>query len=116
MGFLSKLFGSRPVIQQLPSGSITVSRNGDVLTTTVSSTYPRALLREIAREVLRQFYEARQAQLSLEELNLHFGSLRITARQIQGGAVIFLAPRSAETSHPRQDKAWLPGTGRGGKD
>lgn len=112
MGFLSKLFGSRPVIQQLPSGSITVSRNGDVLTTTVSSTYPRALLREIAREVLRQFYEARQAQLSLEELSLHFGSLRVTARQIQGGAVIFLSPRSAQTNRAPQKKDQKAGQGK----
>jgi hypothetical protein len=95
MGFLSKLFRRRAVIHSLPAGSLTISRNGDVLTSTVSSSYPPALLREIGREVLRQFQEARQAQLSLTELSLHYASLRITARQIQGGAVIFLSPQNA---------------------
>jgi hypothetical protein len=79
----------------LPVGSITVNRNGELLTSTVSSTFPKALLVEIGREVLRQFQTAREAQLSLAELSIHFASLRITAREIQGGAVIFLSPQSA---------------------
>lgn len=96
MGFLSKLFGlSRPALRSLPSGSFTVSRKGEILVSTVSSTYPKEVLMEIAREVLRQFHEAREAQLSLAELTLHFVSLRITAREIQGGAVIFLSPKNA---------------------
>ena len=94
MGILSKIFGLRPVVQPLPTGSITVSRDGGVITSTVSSAYPRSLLLEIAREVLRLFREAREAQLSLSELSLHFASLRITAREIQGGAVIFLSPQN----------------------
>jgi hypothetical protein len=101
MGFLSKLFGgSRPTIRTLPSGSLTVSRNGDILTSTVSSVYPQPMLTEIAREVLRQFNEAREARLSLAELSLHFASLRVTAREIQGGAVIFLSPKSAMSTTP----------------
>ncbi|MGO8766355.1 MAG: hypothetical protein ACLQSR_14610 [Limisphaerales bacterium] len=97
MGILSRLFGSRPVIHSLPAGSLTVSRKGEVLTSTVSSAYPKPMLVEIAREVLRQFQEARQAQLSLGELTLHFASLRITAREIQGGAVIFLSPQNVSS-------------------
>jgi hypothetical protein len=102
MGFLSKLFGfSRPVVRSLPSGSITVSRKGEIVTSTVSSAYPRALLMEIAREVLRQFHEAREAQLALSELTLQFASFRITAREIRGGAIIFLSPQNVfETSPP----------------
>lgn len=95
MGFLSKLFNSQPAVRALPSGSVTVSRKGDILTSTVSSSYPKPMLEEIAKEVLREFQDAREAQLSLTELSLHFGSLRITAREIQGGAVIFLKPRNA---------------------
>jgi hypothetical protein len=33
--------------------------------------------------------------MALAEVSLHFGSLRITARELRGGAIIFLFPQSA---------------------
>jgi hypothetical protein len=95
MGFLKRLFKSRPAVQQLPLGSMTVTRDGKVITTTISSTYPRALLREIAGEVVTLFREAREAQIPLSELSLHYASLRITARELRGGAIIFFFPQTA---------------------
>ena len=95
MGFLKRLFRSRAAVQQLPTGSLTVDRAGHVVTTTVSSTYPRAPLQEIGREVLALFREAREAQTPLAEISLHFASLRITARELRGGAIIFLLPQAA---------------------
>jgi hypothetical protein len=104
MGFLSKFFSSKPTVRSLPSGSITVSRAGEILASTVSSSYPQPMLVEIGKEVVREFQDARQAQLSLSEISLHFGSLRITAREIQGGAVIFLTPRNQMATHPQLAK------------
>jgi hypothetical protein len=101
MGFLkqiSRLFRSHAAVRQLPLGSMTVDRDGQVITSTVSSTYPKALLREIGRDVLALFREARAAQLSLTEVSIHFGSLRITARELRGGAIIFLFPQNALSS------------------
>jgi hypothetical protein len=95
MGILKRFFKARPLVQQLPLGSMIVNREGEVITTTVSSAYPRVLLREIAQEVVRLFREAREAQLPLAELSLHFASLRITARELRGGAIIFLFPQTA---------------------
>jgi hypothetical protein len=98
MEFLTKikrLFRGRAAVQQLPAGSVTVDRNGLVITSTVSSTYSETLLGEIGREVLALFHEARAAQMPLTELSIHFGSLIITARELRGGAVIFLVPQSA---------------------
>ena len=95
MGFLKKLFGSHAAVQQLPTGTITVDRQGRVVTSTVSSAYPRNLLQGIGREVLDLFREARAAQMPLAEVSLHFGSLRITARELRGGAIIFLFPQTA---------------------
>ena len=98
MGFLKKMFSrSRATVQMMPTGSLTVDRYGEVLTSTVSSAYPKDALREIGREVLRIFYEARTAQMPLGELSLNFGALRITARELRGGAVIFLFPQTAMT-------------------
>jgi len=95
MGFLKKLFGGRAAVQQLPTGTITVDRQGRIVTSTVSSAYPKSLLRDVARDVLELFREARVAQTPLAELSLHFGSLRITARELRGGAIIFLFPQTA---------------------
>jgi hypothetical protein len=98
MGFLkkiSRLFRSRAGVRQLPLGSMTVDRDGQIVTSTVSSTYPKALLREIGKDVLVLFREARTAELPLAEVSIHFGSLRITARELRGGAIIFLFPQTA---------------------
>jgi len=108
MGILKNIFKRRPrffrnraVVQQLPLGSFTVSQSGEIITCTVSSAFPRALLREIAGEVLRLFREAREAQIPLAELSLHFASLRITARELRGGAIIFLFPQTALLAQPK---------------
>ena len=45
--------------------------------------------------MLELFREARAAQMPLAEVSLHFGSLRITARELRGGAIIFLFPQTA---------------------
>ena len=78
----------------MPAGSFTVDRHGNVMTTTVGSEYPQRLLDDIAREVLSLFREARAAQMPLTGLDLNFASLHITAREMQGGAIIFLSPQN----------------------
>jgi hypothetical protein len=100
MGFLKRFFRSRAAIQQLPTGSVTVDRNGHIVTYTVSSVYPKALLRDIGLEVLSLFREARTAQMPLAEISIHFASLNITARELRGGAVIFLLPQTAFSPPP----------------
>jgi hypothetical protein len=100
MGFLKKLFGQHAAVQQLPAGTVTVDRDGQVVTSTVSSAYPPKLLQDIGRDVLALFSEARVAQMPLAEVGLHFGSLRITARELRGGAIIFLFPQTALSPTP----------------
>jgi hypothetical protein len=40
------------------------------------------------------FESARDAQLSLTELVVDFPAFKVTARQLRGGAIIFLAPQA----------------------
>ena len=47
------------------------------------------------REVLALFHEAREAQMPLAEVSIHYASLRVTARELRGGAIIFLFPQTA---------------------
>jgi hypothetical protein len=100
MGFLKKLFRRQAAVQDLPSGSLTVDRNGNTITTTISSAYPANLLKEIARDVLKLFQEARDSQMPLAEVSIHFASLRVTARELRGGAIIFLFPQTAMLQTP----------------
>jgi hypothetical protein len=96
MGFLKRFFSTRRAgVQQLPTGTFTVDRNGHIATSTVSSAYPPNLLRGIGADVLALFREARTAQMPLAEISLQFGSLHITARELRGGVIIFLFPQTA---------------------
>jgi hypothetical protein len=100
MGFLKKWFRRQATVQALPSGSLTVDRNGNTVTSTISSSYPAPLLRQITKGVLCIFNEARDAQTPLAEVSIHFASLRVTARELRGGAIIFLFPQTAMPQKP----------------
>lgn len=92
MGLLSLFSRAEPSLLHLPSGSFTVDRSGRVLVGTLPSSFPRELLHDIARQVLDAFREAGEAQLPLTDLIFTYPSLRISARELRGGAIIFLAP------------------------
>jgi hypothetical protein len=100
MGLLNLFSRSGAEVQRLPAGSMTIDCNGNVVTTTISSTYATGMLHDIAEEVLRLFREARQAQLSFSEINLHFASMQITARELRGGAIVFLSPKTSSFTTP----------------
>jgi hypothetical protein len=98
MGLLKRFFGSDASVQQLPAGTVTVDRQGQIVTSTVSSTFPPALLLDIGHDILELLREARAEQMSVAEISVYFGSLRITARELRGGAIIFMFPQSASSS------------------
>jgi hypothetical protein len=93
MGLLNLLRSPAPTLLRLPSGSFTVDRTGAVVTTTLPSHFPEDVVQGLARLVLDAFRDAAQAQLPLSELIADYSSLRITARALRGGAIIFVAPR-----------------------
>ena len=79
---------------RLPTGSFTLDPAGRV----VASTLPRSFLadrvRQIGDLVLSTFQAAREARIPLTELIAEYAALKLTARELRGGAIIFLAPRS----------------------
>ncbi len=95
MGILS-LFSknSSPPLTRLPDGCFTVDRNGQVLTSTLPQTFPPELLEKLTQLVLQTFRSARQARLAFHEIRVQFPALKITARELRGGAIVFLAPLS----------------------
>jgi hypothetical protein len=95
MGFLKNIFNSPAGVTQLPSGTITVDRAGKIVSSTVTTAYPAHLLHTVGGEVLSLLNAAREAQMPLAEVSIHFASLRITARELRGGAIIFFFPQTA---------------------
>ncbi|MGA2866265.1 MAG: hypothetical protein ABSF95_17465 [Verrucomicrobiota bacterium] len=95
MGLLSPFAKPAPTLLRLPAGSFTVDCRGSVLIGTLPSAFPPALVREIGQQVLRVFREAAAAQLPLAQLIIHYASLKITACEMRGGALVFLAPKAA---------------------
>jgi len=101
MGFLNLFSGKcSPSVHVLPSGSLTIDRDAQILASTVSSAIPERLLQDIGMRVLQLFRQARIAQVPITELTLHFASLQITARELRGGAMIFLTPKHSFNVSP----------------
>ena len=94
MGLLSFFSKPAPTLVALPSGTFTVDQEGSVLIGTLPSSFPATLVEDISRQVLATFQEAAAAQLPLSELTINYASLKITARELRGGALIFLSPRT----------------------
>ena len=93
MGFLNLFAKPAPSLLRLPSGSFTVDRDGRVLTGTLPSSFPAQIVRQIAENVRSAFSEAAAAQLPLSELSVHYPSFKISARELRGGAIIYLTPK-----------------------
>lgn len=93
MGLMQLFARPAPPLTRLPSGCFTVDRAGRVLVCTILSSFPTANVQQIGRRVLETFREAQAAQLPLSELVIHYASLTITARELRGGAIVFLSPK-----------------------
>ena len=94
MGLLNLFAKPAPTLMRLPSGSFTVDRDGRVLTGTLPSSFPAGLVKDIAQRVRAAFSEAATAQLPLTALVINYPSLKITARELRGGAIVFLSPKA----------------------
>jgi len=94
MGLLNFFAKPAPTLLRLPSGSFTVGRDGRILSGTLPSSFPADVVKEIARQVRAAFEEAETAQLPLTELVINYPSFKISARELRGGAIVFLAPKA----------------------
>ena len=97
MDFLKNIFsrdrGSTPM--PLPQGTFTIDRGGRLVTSTISNAFPEKLALEIGKAVVDTFRKAQAADIVLTELTINFAALKLTARELRGGAIVFLAPITA---------------------
>ena len=96
MGFLTRFSKPIPKLERLPSGSFTVDALGRVLASTLPHSFSPAYMKEMSSTVLDIFKEARAAALPLSELIVRYGGFKITARELRGGAIIFLKPKGLQ--------------------
>lgn len=95
MGFLKRLFKSdKANLVQLPAGSFTVDKAGKIMTSTLPQSFPSERLREIGDLVLAAFRGAERAQMPMTEIIVNYSALKILARELRGGAMVFLMPQT----------------------
>lgn len=78
-------------------GAFTIDARGRVISSTVPASFAASLQKELAGAVLDAFRDAQAAQLTLTELVFEFCGLRVTAKEMRGGAIVFLHPLTPET-------------------
>jgi hypothetical protein len=79
-------------VDRLPSGCFTLHRGGELAASTLPGTFPHERVMEIGRLVLEAFRSAQAANLLLSDLHIHYSGMTISARELRGGALIFLSP------------------------
>ncbi len=85
--------------ERLPSGCFTLHRGGGLVGSTIPTSFPIVALMEIGHTVLDAFARAEAANLPLSDLFVQYSGLTITARELRGGALIFLSPATLNLAH-----------------
>ena len=89
----------RPPLARL-SGCFTVDRNGQIVASTLPQAFPLMQVQEIAQRVLKTFHSIQEANLPLTEIIVNYSALILTARELRGGAIIYLSTRSLSYTGP----------------
>ncbi|MHA3772003.1 hypothetical protein ACXR0O_10745 [Verrucomicrobiota bacterium sgz303538] len=87
-------------IERLPSGCFSLHRGGELAGSTLPTSFSHEKMMEIGRVVLDTFRSAQQSNLLLTDLHIQYSGMQISARELRGGALIFLSP--ATLLLPRQ--------------
>ena len=78
---------------RLPRGSYTVYAAGGIVVYTLPHTFPKERMEAIGKVVLSALASARELGTPFTELAADFAGLEIRARDLAGGAIIFVTPQ-----------------------
>jgi hypothetical protein len=78
---------------RFPRGSYTVSATGGIVISTLPQGFSRELMEAIGKTVLSALSSARELGTPFTELAADFAGLEIRARDLAGGAIIFVTPQ-----------------------
>ena len=103
MGIL-KLFSrsavTHPKLTRPPAGAIAVDRAGAIVASTLPSAVSQAALQQIGRSALHSFAAGRKIDAPFSDLVVQFDGFKIVARELRGGALLFLQPETPDSSLP----------------
>lgn len=101
MGLLKSATSKDKVMrpERLPNGCFTLHRGGAIVASTLPSSFSHATMVEIGDVVLAAFRSAQESNLPLTDLNFRYSGLTISARDLRGGAMIFLQPATFQLSY-----------------
>jgi hypothetical protein len=106
MGIL-KLFSrpvvTYPILDRLPAGALAVDRAGVIVASTLPAALTKGTVEQIGRAVLHSFAASRKINTPLSELTVQLNGMKIVARELRGGALIFL-----HSEHPSDARLTLP--------
>ena len=107
MGFVTQFFikPRKTDLVEFPKGSFTVDGRGKVLTSTLPRKFVTQHVQAIATAVLAAQKAARQNHSPLSELVVCFDGLKLVARDMRGGAIVFLERQSGIAPPPGAAKA-----------
>jgi hypothetical protein len=80
--------------ERLPSGVFTIDAQGQIISSTVSQSFGVDVIKAIGEQILSILAGAREAHMFSSELVVHYGAFKIIAREMRGGAIVFLRPKS----------------------
>ena len=91
MNRLSKTKAMGP--ERFPHGSYTVAPDGSIVVSTLPGSFPRERMEAIGKAVISALASARELGTPFTELAADFAGLEIRARDLAGGAIIFVTPQ-----------------------
>lgn len=92
-------------LERLPSGCFSLHRDGGLVASTLPSSVARSVIMEIGAVVREAFKRANDSGVPLTDLNLHYTGLTIAARDLRGGALVFLQPATLQLPQPHQSQS-----------
>jgi len=78
---------------RFPRGSYTVSSAGKIVVSTLPRGFPQERMEAIGKVVISALASARELGTPFTELAAEFAGLEIRARDLAGGAIIFITPQ-----------------------
>lgn len=93
MGLLNIFRKSSTALVPLPRGSFTVDRDGRIVASTLPQSFPLNFVNDIAGQVLAAFRAAQNVD-PVSEVVVNYSSLKLVARELRGGAIVFLVPQT----------------------
>jgi hypothetical protein len=77
---------------RFPRGSFTIAADGRIVVSTLPGSFPREKMEAIGLTIVGALASAREAGNPFTEIAADYAGLEIRARDLAGGAVVFITP------------------------